>query len=50
MKRQTERSTKHWFSIYQLVERYLEEQRRDGTDIMKEMMLQMLTVDFVIRA
>ncbi|KAI3364212.1 hypothetical protein L3Q82_010816 [Scortum barcoo] len=27
MKRHTEKSTKHWFSIYQLVERYLEEQR-----------------------
>uniref|UniRef100_A0AAQ5XCQ8 Midasin n=1 Tax=Amphiprion ocellaris TaxID=80972 RepID=A0AAQ5XCQ8_AMPOC len=27
MKRHTEKSTKHWFSVYQLVERYLEEQR-----------------------
>ncbi|XP_039980712.1 midasin isoform X5 [Xiphias gladius] len=30
MKRQTEKSTKHWFSIYQLVERYLEEQRMEA--------------------
>ncbi|XP_044025553.1 midasin [Siniperca chuatsi] len=30
MKRHTEKSTKHWFSIYQLVERYLEEQRMDA--------------------
>ncbi|XP_041660686.1 midasin isoform X2 [Cheilinus undulatus] len=29
MKRHTEKSTKHWFSIYQLVERYMEEQRMD---------------------
>nr|XP_020508278.1 midasin [Labrus bergylta] len=29
MKRHTQKSTKHWFSIYQLVERYLEEQRTD---------------------
>lgn len=27
VKRLTERSTKHWFSIYQLTEKYLEEQR-----------------------
>uniref|UniRef100_A0A3Q2D7A0 Midasin n=1 Tax=Cyprinodon variegatus TaxID=28743 RepID=A0A3Q2D7A0_CYPVA len=27
LKRHTEKSTKHWFSLYQLVERYLEEQR-----------------------
>lgn len=30
MKRHTEKSTKHWFSIYQLVERYLEEQSKDA--------------------
>ncbi|XP_071334594.1 midasin isoform X2 [Trachinotus anak] len=30
MKRCTEKSTKHWFSIYQLVERYLEEQRLEA--------------------
>ncbi|XP_054474709.1 midasin [Anoplopoma fimbria] len=30
MKRHTEKSTKHWFSIYQLVERYLEEHRTDA--------------------
>ncbi|XP_059212052.1 midasin [Centropristis striata] len=30
MKRHTEKSTKHWFSIYQLVEKYLEEQRTDA--------------------
>ncbi len=30
MKRHTEKSTKHWFSIYQLVQRYLEEQRMDA--------------------
>ncbi|XP_036943295.1 midasin isoform X1 [Acanthopagrus latus] len=30
MKRHTEKSTKHWFSIYQLVERYLEEQKMDA--------------------
>ncbi|XP_010790202.1 midasin-like [Notothenia coriiceps] len=30
LKRHTERSTKHWFSIYQLVERYLEEQKQDA--------------------
>uniref|UniRef100_A0A3P8RPW4 Midasin n=1 Tax=Amphiprion percula TaxID=161767 RepID=A0A3P8RPW4_AMPPE len=29
MKRHTEKSTKHWFSVYQLVERYLEEQREN---------------------
>uniref|UniRef100_A0A665V858 Midasin n=1 Tax=Echeneis naucrates TaxID=173247 RepID=A0A665V858_ECHNA len=29
MRRCTENSTKHWFSIYQLVERYLEEQRME---------------------
>ncbi|XP_023122208.2 midasin [Amphiprion ocellaris] len=29
MKRHTEKSTKHWFSVYQLVERYLEEQRAE---------------------
>ncbi|XP_056150027.1 midasin [Lampris incognitus] len=27
MKRHTEKSTKHWFTVYQLIERYLEEQR-----------------------
>ncbi|XP_012709437.2 midasin isoform X1 [Fundulus heteroclitus] len=27
LQRHTEKSTKHWFSIYQLVERYLEQQR-----------------------
>ncbi|TKS75776.1 Midasin MIDAS-containing protein [Collichthys lucidus] len=30
VKQHTEKSTKHWFSIYQLVERYLEEQRMDA--------------------
>lgn len=30
MKRHTEKSTKHWFSIYQLVERYLLEQSQDA--------------------
>lgn len=30
MKRHTEKSTKHWFSIYQLVERYMEEQSKDA--------------------
>uniref|UniRef100_A0A3P8WSX5 Midasin n=1 Tax=Cynoglossus semilaevis TaxID=244447 RepID=A0A3P8WSX5_CYNSE len=29
IKRHTEKSTKHWFSIYQLVERYLEEQKSE---------------------
>uniref|UniRef100_A0A3Q4MRM4 Midasin n=1 Tax=Neolamprologus brichardi TaxID=32507 RepID=A0A3Q4MRM4_NEOBR len=29
MKRHTEKSTKHWFSVYQLLERYLEEQRAE---------------------
>uniref|UniRef100_A0A3Q3KQG4 Midasin n=1 Tax=Mastacembelus armatus TaxID=205130 RepID=A0A3Q3KQG4_9TELE len=29
MKRHTEKSTKHWFSLYQLVERYLAEQRME---------------------
>ncbi|KAF3702507.1 Midasin Dynein-related AAA-ATPase MDN1 MIDAS-containing protein [Channa argus] len=36
MKRHTEKSTKHWFSIYQLVEKYLEEQRTEtntGEDV-----------------
>uniref|UniRef100_A0A8D3BW26 Midasin n=1 Tax=Scophthalmus maximus TaxID=52904 RepID=A0A8D3BW26_SCOMX len=32
MKRHTEKSTKHWFSIYQLVERYLEEQRMEEVE------------------
>uniref|UniRef100_A0A3Q1FB83 Midasin AAA ATPase 1 n=1 Tax=Acanthochromis polyacanthus TaxID=80966 RepID=A0A3Q1FB83_9TELE len=31
MKRHTEKSTKHWFSVYQLVERYLEEQREEAS-------------------
>ncbi|KAM4633655.1 midasin [Polymixia lowei] len=31
MKRYTEKSTRHWFSVYQLVERYLEEQRMGDT-------------------
>uniref|UniRef100_A0A665VA47 Midasin n=1 Tax=Echeneis naucrates TaxID=173247 RepID=A0A665VA47_ECHNA len=35
MRRCTENSTKHWFSIYQLVERYLEEQRME-TNTSKE--------------
>lgn len=30
MKRHTEKSIKHWFSIYQLVERYLEQQRMEA--------------------
>lgn len=30
MKRHTKKSTKHWFSIYQLVERYLDEQRMEA--------------------
>ncbi|KAM7394956.1 hypothetical protein PAMA_006612 [Pampus argenteus] len=30
VKRHTEKSSKHWFSIYQLVERYLQEQRMDA--------------------
>ncbi|KAJ8008932.1 hypothetical protein DPEC_G00083550 [Dallia pectoralis] len=33
LKRHTERSTKHWFSVYQLVERYLEEQRTDPISV-----------------
>lgn len=33
IKRHTEKSTKHWFSIYQLVERYLEEQKDTGAGI-----------------
>uniref|UniRef100_A0A8C3A899 Midasin n=1 Tax=Cyclopterus lumpus TaxID=8103 RepID=A0A8C3A899_CYCLU len=32
VKRHTEKSTKHWFSIYQLVERYLEEQKTDEVE------------------
>ncbi|CAK6975580.1 Hypothetical predicted protein [Scomber scombrus] len=31
LKRHTEKSTKHWFSIYQLVERYLQEQTTDAS-------------------
>lgn len=30
MKRHTEKSTQHWFSIYQLIERYLQEQRMEA--------------------
>lgn len=30
MKRHTEKSTNHWFSIYQLVERYLAEQSQEA--------------------
>ncbi|KAM4522940.1 midasin [Odontesthes bonariensis] len=30
MKRHSEKSTKHWFPVYQLVERYLEEQRTES--------------------
>ncbi|XP_028296182.1 midasin isoform X2 [Gouania willdenowi] len=30
MKRHTEKSNKHWFSIYQLVEKYLQEQRTEN--------------------
>uniref|UniRef100_A0A674DWW2 Midasin n=1 Tax=Salmo trutta TaxID=8032 RepID=A0A674DWW2_SALTR len=33
LKRHTERSTKHWFSLYQLVERYQEEQRMEGDGV-----------------
>lgn len=29
-KRHTEKSTKHWFSVYQLIERYLQEQRGEA--------------------
>uniref|UniRef100_A0A3Q3KQB7 Midasin n=1 Tax=Mastacembelus armatus TaxID=205130 RepID=A0A3Q3KQB7_9TELE len=32
MKRHTEKSTKHWFSLYQLVERYLAEQRMEEVE------------------
>ncbi|XP_076872534.1 midasin isoform X2 [Brachyhypopomus gauderio] len=31
MKQHAEKSNKHWFSIYQLVERYLQEKRKDFT-------------------
>lgn len=42
MKRHTEKSTKHWFSIYQLVERYLEEQRMDAYTGTRTMALSVL--------
>lgn len=32
MKRHTEKSTRHWFSLYQLVERYLVEQSQDADE------------------
>lgn len=41
-KRHTEKSTKHWFSIYQLVGRYLEEQGMDANTGTYTRMIQML--------
>uniref|UniRef100_A0A8C8S1Z5 Midasin n=1 Tax=Pelusios castaneus TaxID=367368 RepID=A0A8C8S1Z5_9SAUR len=32
MKRHTEKSTKHWFSIYQMIEKYMQEQTEGSTE------------------
>uniref|UniRef100_A0A8C4E441 Midasin n=1 Tax=Dicentrarchus labrax TaxID=13489 RepID=A0A8C4E441_DICLA len=47
MKRHTEKSTKHWFSIYQLVERYLEEQRMEQNDQLMIRMMMCLSLSSV---
>lgn len=52
MKRHTEKSTKHWFSVYQLVERYLLEQSQDadpGADEQVEQ-LSLLSVSSTLQA
>ncbi|KAM9551495.1 midasin-like isoform 2-T2 [Salvelinus alpinus] len=47
LKRHTERSTKHWFSLYQLVERYLEEQRMDTSTVEGDLSLESLSLSTV---
>ncbi|KAM9355690.1 midasin [Pholidichthys leucotaenia] len=48
LKRQSEKSTKHWFSIYQLVHRYLEERRMEtNTD---EEVLSLSSVSSTLKA
>ncbi|XP_072355863.1 midasin [Scyliorhinus torazame] len=39
MKRHMEKSTKHWFSIYQLIEKYLQEQREENVQEVEQMTL-----------
>ncbi|XP_075869163.1 midasin [Nelusetta ayraudi] len=39
MKRHTEKSTRHWFSLYQLVERYLVEQSQDADEQVERLSL-----------
>uniref|UniRef100_A0A674E136 Midasin n=1 Tax=Salmo trutta TaxID=8032 RepID=A0A674E136_SALTR len=50
LKRHTERSTKHWFSLYQLVERYLEEQRMDTKGDLSLESLSLSTVSSTLQA
>ncbi|XP_067882619.1 midasin [Heterodontus francisci] len=38
MKRHMEKSTKHWFSIYQLIEKYLQDQAEDNLQEVEEQM------------
>ncbi|KAK6297294.1 hypothetical protein J4Q44_G00318770 [Coregonus suidteri] len=47
LKRHTERSTKHWFSLYQLVERYLEEQRMGTSTVEGDLSLESLSLSTV---
>ncbi|XP_053499982.1 midasin [Ictalurus furcatus] len=39
LRRHAENSNKHWFSIYQLIERYLQEKRADDKPDVKELLL-----------
>lgn len=39
MKRHTEKSSRHWFSLYQLVERYLVEQSQDADEQVERLSL-----------
>ncbi|KFR09321.1 Midasin, partial [Nipponia nippon] len=42
MKQHVEKSTKHWFSIYQMVEKYVQEQTEANTEEIEQMDLKML--------
>ncbi|KAM6915471.1 midasin [Xenentodon cancila] len=50
MRRHTEKSTKHWFSLYQLVERYLEEQRAQATTGEEAELLPLSSVSSTLQA
>ncbi|XP_028997386.1 midasin [Betta splendens] len=50
MKRHTEKSTKYWFSIYQLVEKYLDEQRMEANTGEEVEQLSLTSVSTTLKA